>query len=196
MKDGDFRYIEETHSYFLGDRRLIGVSEVIQAGGLKNFAGIPKAVLEHARARGVAIHAACQYLDENDLDWATVRGTEIEPYVVAWQKFTTETGMTFEEIEVPHFNAALGIAGRPDRKAVWNGKRGLVDLKSYKPDPVTGIQLAGYQEMTFDESEPIFRIGVGLDKKGKYKVVSFGDRTDRQVFLSCLAIAKRQQGVA
>lgn len=196
MSEGEFRFEEIDHAYFLGDRRLIGVSEVIQAGGLKNFAGIPKAVLEHARARGVAIHAACQFLDENDLDWATVRGTEIEPYVVAWQKFTQDTGIKFEEIEVAHYNAALGIAGRPDRKGVLNGRRGLVDLKSYKPDSVTGVQLAGYREMTFDEEEPIFRIGVGLDKKGKYKVVNFGDRADRQVFLSCLEIAKRKRGVA
>jgi hypothetical protein len=67
-----FRFEPETHSYFLGKTRLIGVSEAIQSAGLKDFSRIAPDVLEHARQRGTAVHAACHFLDEGDLDWATV----------------------------------------------------------------------------------------------------------------------------
>jgi hypothetical protein len=98
----EFRFDKADHSYWLGKTRLIGVSDAIQAAGLKDFSRIAPDVLEHARQRGTAVHAACHFLDEGDLNWATV-SPEIEPYVRAWERFKKETGVELLEIEKPDY---------------------------------------------------------------------------------------------
>jgi hypothetical protein len=143
MMDLKFRFDPSDHSYYLGDRRLIGVSEAIQTAGLKDFSRIDPTVLERAEQRGTAVHAACHYLDDGDLNWATV-SPEIEPYVRAWERFKKETGVELLGIEKPLFHATLGFAGTPDRVVNLYPHKGIIDLKTYAPDAVTGIQLAGY----------------------------------------------------
>lgn len=190
--DLKFRFDPSDHSYYLGDRRLIGVSEAIQTAGLKDFSRIDPTVLERAQQRGTAVHSACQYLDEGDLDWATV-SPEIEPYVRAWERFKKETGVELLGIEKPLFHATLGFAGTPDRVVNLYPHKGIIDLKTYAPDAVTGIQLAGYSYLEFGP-QPTWdapkRWGLWLKDDGKYSLSEFTDRGDEAVFLSCLTIAK------
>ena len=187
-----FRFDPADHSYHLGDNRLIGVSEAIQAAGLKDFSRIAPDVLEHARQRGTAVHAACHFLDEGDLDWATV-STEIEPYARAWERFKADTGVQIIEIEKPRYHATIGLAGTPDRVVILGGKKGIIDLKTYKPDVVTGVQLAAYSYLefgpqpTWDEPK---RFGLWLKDDGKYSLTEYTDRGDEAAFMSCLTITK------
>ncbi len=187
-----FRFEPETHSYFLGKNRLIGVSEAIQAAGLKDFSQIAPDVLEHARQRGTAVHAACHFLDEGDLDWATV-SPEIEPYVRAWERFKKETGVELIEIEKPKFHATLGFAGTPDRVVNLYPHKGIIDLKTYKPDLVTGVQLSSYSYLNFGP-QPTWdapkRWGLWLKDDGKYSLTEYTDRSDERIFLACLDICK------
>jgi hypothetical protein len=187
-----FRFDPADHSYHLGDKRLIGVSEAIQAAGLNDFSRIAPDVLEHARHRGTAVHAACHYLDEGDLDWSTV-SPEIEPYVRAWERFKSDTGVIISEIEHPRYHATLGFAGTPDRMVRFGGHSGTIDLKTYKPDSVTGVQLAAYSYLEFGP-QPTWdapkRWGLWLKDDGKYSLTEFTDRGDEAVFMACLTIAK------
>jgi hypothetical protein len=128
--DLKFRFDPSDHSYYLGDRRLIGVSEAIQTAGLKDFSRIDPTVLERAEQRGTAVHAACHYLDDGDLNWATV-SPEIEPYVRAWERFKKETGVELLEIEKPRYHATLGFAGTPDSVVNLYPHKGIIDLKTY-----------------------------------------------------------------
>jgi hypothetical protein len=192
MMDLKFRFDPSDHSYYLGDRRLIGVSEAIQTAGLKDFSRIDPTVLERAQQRGTAVHSACQYLDEGDLDWATV-SPEIEPYVRAWERFKKETGVELLGIEKPLFHATLGFAGTPDRVVNLYPHKGIIDLKTYAPDAVTGIQLAGYSYLELGQQSPLDapkRWGLWLKDDGRYSLTQYTDRGDEAVFMSCLTIAK------
>ena len=188
-----FRFVPETHEYFLGDRRLISVTEAMDAVGLTDFSMIKPDVLEHARQRGTAVHQACHFLDEGDLDWATV-SPEIEPYVRAWERFKADTGITLVEIEKPRYHATLGLAGTPDRVVILGGKKGIIDLKTYDPDENTGVQLAGYSFLEFGP-QPIYdvpeRWGLWLKDDGRYKLTPpYTDRGHEAVILAALVIAK------
>lgn len=191
INDGDFRFDPETHSYFLGERRLIGVTEAIQAAGLTDFSCIDPAVLDRAAERGKAVHAACHYLDEGDLDWGTV-STEIEPYVRAWEKFRFDVPVEWSDVENPLYHATSGLAGTPDRISTLPGKT-VTDIKTYRPNEVTGIQLAAYSFLRFGP-QPAFdvpkRWGVWLKDDGKYILTEFKDRGDEAVFMAALTIAK------
>lgn len=190
--DLKFRFDPSDHSYYLGDRRLIGVSEAIQTAGLKDFSRIDPTVLERAQQRGTAVHSACQYLDEGDLDWATV-SPEIEPYVRAWERFKKETGVELLEIETPGYDATLGFAGTPDRIVRFGPMSGTIDLKTYKPNDVTGIQLSAYSILRFGLQPSLNaakRWGLWLKDDGKYQLTEFTDRGDEAVFMACLIIAK------
>lgn len=191
----EFRFDETDHSYYFRGRRLIGVSEAIGAAGLKSFSRVDPEVLEHARQRGIAVHSACQDLDEGVLDWGAV-SDEAEPYVRAWEKFKTDTGIVFTEIEKPLYHATYEIAGRPDRIVQLNGLRGVVDIKTYKGDAVTGVQLAAYSLLRFGPQtyDPPQRWAVWLKSDGKYVMDRFEDRGDEAVFMACLTIAKFKGG--
>ncbi len=188
-----FRFVPETHEYFLGDRRLISVTQSMDAVGLTDFSRVPPDVLEHARQRGTAVHQATHFLDEGDLDWATV-SPEIEPYVRAWELFKADTGVTLLEIERPRYHATLGFAGTPDRVVVLGGKRGIIDLKTYAPDENTGVQLSGYSFLEFGP-QPAYdepkRWGLWLKDDGKYSLSKpYENRGDEAVFLGALTVAK------
>jgi hypothetical protein len=187
-----FRFDPSDHSYYLGDRRLIGVSEAIQAAGLKDFSRIDPTVLERAQQRGTAVHLACHYLDDGDLDWSTV-SPEIEPYVRAWERFKADTGLIINETEHPRYHATLGFAGTPDRLVTLGGHNGTLDLKTYKPDDAVGIQLGAYSYLGYGP-QPSFnapkRWGLWLKDDGKYKMTEFTDRGDEAVFMAALTIAK------
>lgn len=187
-----FRFDSADHSYWLGKNRLIGVSEAIQDAGLKDFSQISPDVLEHARQRGIAVHAACHYLDDGDLNWATV-SPEIEPYIRAWERFKKETGVELLGIEKPIYHATLGFAGTPDRVVNLYPHKGIIDLKTFNPERVTGVQLAAYSYLEFGP-QPAFdapkRWGLWLKDDGKYSLNPYTDRGDEAVFLACLTVAK------
>lgn len=195
MNDGmgeKFTFDHVDHSYWLGQTRLIGISEAIKAAGLNDFSMIDPDVLERAAQRGRAVHAACHYLDDDDLDWATV-SPEIEPYVRAWERFKAETGVELLEIETPRCHATLGFAGTPDRIVRFGPHVGTIDLKTFKPGEVTGVQLAGYSYLKFGPQPFVNapkRWGLWLKDDGKYGLTEYTDRGDEAVFMACLTIAK------
>lgn len=196
---GGFRFDAETHTYWHGKTRLLGVSEIIAAAGLKSFDGIAPEVLEKARQRGIDVHAACRYLIEGDLDWATV-STEVEPYVRAWERFRLDVGTAGFEIvenETPVYCPDFGAAGTPDLVFRINGGEGILDLKTYQPDAVTGVQTAGYAEIKYGGRPPanLRRWGLWLKDNGKYSLTEYKAATDSTIFYSALAIAnfKRRQ---
>lgn len=192
INDGTFRFDDETHSYFLGDRRLIGVTEAIKEAGLQDFSKIDPSVLARAAERGKAVHLACHYLDDDDLEWGTV-SAEIAPYVRAWERFKDDTGVILNAVESPRWNATYGFAGTPDREVILNGKKGTIDLKTYKPDDVTGVQLAAYSFLAYG-TQPSYdapkRWGLWLKDDGKYALTEFEDRGDLDMFMACLKLTK------
>lgn len=187
-----FVYLDETHEYFLDGKRLVSVTEAIRESGLSDFSNINHDVLKHAQERGIAVHRATHYLDEGDLDWATV-SPEIEPYVRAWERFKADTGVIINETEQPLYHATMGFAGTPDRIIQLNGQAGTLDIKTYDPDNTTGMQLAGYSYLRFGPQRVYNtpkRWGLWLKNDGRYSLKEYEDRGDEAVFMACVTIAK------
>lgn len=194
-EQGQFVFDKFTHTYWLGNRQLVGVSEAIKAAGIeRDFSRVKPDVLENARKLGTYVHAACQYLDEGDLNWETV-SPDIEPYVRAWEKFKKDKlgESKWLGIEKPLYHATLGFAGTPDRIVQGVGFYSVIDIKTYQPDDITALQLAGYSFLRFGPQPGLYgpkRWGLCLKDNGLYSLEEYTDGGDESVFLSCLTIAK------
>ena len=145
--------------------------------GLGNGIG-PNAALNHAAERGQAVHDACWFLDNDDLDEDSL-DEEIKPYVAAYRKFREESNIEIMEIETPRvgFNGKIAFAGRPDRIVrVPLGRRWSVpsplDIKTtVDMAPAVGVQLAGYAAL-LDNSVGLLRplLALQLKADGTYRL--------------------------
>ena len=138
-----------THRYTKGERRVYSVTQVIDRGGLgADFSMVPEARMREATQRGRWVHDAVQFLDEGDLDDATVPG-HIAGYVEAYRSFRGDTGYEPIACEVRLYSPTYGYAGTPD-KIGWLGPwRILLDVKtplSLAAGPVL-LQLAAYEHL-------------------------------------------------
>ena len=147
--------------------------------GLGNGVG-PNAVLSHAAERGQAVHDACWFLDNDDLDEDSL-DPEIVPYVAAYRKFREESNIEIVEIETPRvgFHGKIVFAGRPDRIVRVRSKRGIwllpspLDIKTtVDMAPAVGVQLAGYAELLGGKpglaGQSLF--GLQLKEDGSYRL--------------------------
>lgn len=182
---------EEDHTYWLGERRLPSVSEVLAP--VQNFDGIPESVLERKSAIGKAAHLACQIIDEGDDVDPDSLDPVVEPYVDAWRLFVAENKPSFEIIERQLFDETLGYAGTPDRYGSMHGAKWVLDLKTVVTiSQATALQTVAYRKLIapcVNEREPLIKRGaVQLMPNGRYKLHEFKDTADWAVFQSLLNI--------
>src|SRR5678815_6136686 len=90
---------KELHVYRYGDRLVPSVTEILKGAGLVD----DRWFTEQGRWRGSAIHNACWYDDQNDLNEASTN-EECMGHVAAWRKFRREVGFTAAQIEEPVYN--------------------------------------------------------------------------------------------
>jgi hypothetical protein len=99
---------EEDHSFWLGDRRLPSVTQI-----LSNF--IPRFQCDvWYLERGKAVHKATEFYDKGTLDPESV-DPQIEGYVRAWIKFREDYHFTPDFIEHKTHHPIYGYAGIIDR---------------------------------------------------------------------------------
>lgn len=180
-----FRFEKESHKYFFGDQELPSVTRVLIGAGLIDT----QWYTEVGRARGSAIHIACQFDDEGDLDEETL-DPAVAPYLEAWRAFRKDTGFEPTETEQPSFDAIRGYAGTPDRIGRRGNKKSVVDIKSGGKHPAYQIQLAAYANL---QLEPMSyeRLQVRLQGDGKYFCDMFPKSefmADLNIFLSGLNV--------
>ena len=148
----EIEFQEEPHTYTLAGLRLPSVTEIIRTVLGDRFGRVDEAVRERARVRGKLVHKACQYLDEDELDWEQwnefdrqrwVNGEElILPRVLSYKWWRHETG--FVPIDNEKIVYTPEFAGTLDKKGVLFGRMTIIDLKSGEVDQATGLQTAGY----------------------------------------------------
>ena len=125
------------HRYYLDGHRLPSNTEIIKAAGLID----DRWFTPESRDRGTAVHQACHFLCENDLDWATVRPDYV-PYVEACADFLRTSGFISERNEFPTWSDA-GYATTPDDMGQLNGFRSLINWKTGSISKWVGLQLTG-----------------------------------------------------
>lgn len=176
----EFLYNDDQHVYTLDGRPLPSSTGILKAQGFIDTTWYN----EDARLRGTYCHLACHLYDKGTLDYDALDDA-LKPYLDGYIRFIEETGFQVVESEVPRYHPQYLYAGTPDKTGAMNGADALVDLKTGVIQPWTALQLASY-EMFFDG--PMKRFGVQLTDDGKYKMIPFTDRNDRNIFLSALAI--------
>lgn len=182
---------EEDHTYWLGERRLPSVSEVLVP--VQNFDGIPESVLERKSAIGKAAHFACQIIDEGDEVDPDSLDPVVAPYVDGWRRFIDENKPTFEIIEQSLHDETLGYAGTPDRYGTLRGEKWVLDIKTVVTiSPATALQTVAYRKLIasrVSEREPLIKRGaVQLLPNGRYKLHEFKEPSDWAVFQSLLNV--------
>lgn len=189
--DPEFRVDPDRHEYWHGTARLPSVTETIAHLG-DGLAGIPPAVLEHARQRGTAVHAAIQYHHEGDLVMESL-DTEIVPYFEAWLRFVEETGFRVLGAEQPMMSRTYRYAGTPDAWGEMGGDLWLPDLKTTATmAPKVAVQTSAYQRLLHENTNrKARRAGLQLRADGTYRFHPYApadDARDFSVFMAALTV--------
>ncbi len=159
------------------------VTQVLGSVGFNDWMEfIPSSVLDRARDRGQAVHAACHYLDEGDLDWDTL-DPEVRPYVEYYQQWREFSSFEPIALETPMINPRLGFSGTPDKVGYIGGDLAIMDPKTGEKAPeAVGVQLFGYSEL----------IGFPF----KCRLLSLQLRKDRKPLLTEFTLADQMETLA
>ncbi len=189
------------HVYTWKGARVPSVTEIIGAALGDAFGAAPEGVLEYAKARGRAVHRACELDSRGELDEATV-APEIAPYLEAWRAFRRNYPFNVVASERPLYHQALGFAGTPDVICESPAWWAVIDIKSGLGGLRAQLQTAAYLEMAREhykavDGKPARRFVLRLQANGRPALVECKRAGDWRDFLSCLNVYRlRQQEAA
>lgn len=140
------KFYEDGHIYEYNGQVVPSVSELLRFMSREVYSDINKYVLDHAAARGTAVHAATQELDASgtvDCDH------EIAGYIKAYAKFLREHDAGWANIEKAFAHPAMLYAGTIDRSGLLDGFSSIVDIKTNSAikKPLVKAQLNGYKTL-------------------------------------------------
>lgn len=177
----EFQFDKDRHIYTLDGRILPSVTQVLECVGMIDT----RYFTDFHRFRGSAVHAACHYLDEYDLDWDSVE-PQFVPYIKAYERFKEESGFMPETIEQPKHCPVWRFAGTPDRVGLLNGRRVVIDLKNVSYLPAYAIQTAAYAWLSGRAELP--RFTVHLKPDATYKLHPENNAADLDEFFAALRV--------
>lgn len=188
----DLTFEAEKHEYRWDGEVVPSVTKILAP--LNDFDRIPFDVLEFARERGSAVHAAISLAQADDLDEDSLDPV-IVPYVEGWRLFMAETGFQPEEWERPLYHPRYRYAGTFDAVGMLGKTRAVVDFKTGLEVPLSvGPQLAAYQQLINTERQgrnPVLaRYACQLTGEGGYRLEQFTRPDDWVAFQSLLNLWK------
>jgi len=200
---------KETHRYELDGQVVPSVTGILKASGLIDFSRIPPSILEDARERGAAVHAAIHFVNEKDLDVEGFRRDfpKYAGYLNAWLAFCEQRHFVAVLNEHRIASRHMRVAGTLDCLGLLDGEAVLVDFKTGSPqDVAANLQTAAYlmmaHEWAKDDAElaaffrlhlVVKRYAVRLKKDGTFAVESYTAPTDARQFKT---LVEAQQIVA
>lgn len=180
-----------THTYRLDGRVVRSVTQLIAQLYRGAFDNIPEAILDRKRDIGVAVHAATELIDADDLDEASV-DPAIAGYLEAYRKFLRVEKPEWSMSETQLGHPTLGYAGTLDRAGLVRDSISIVDIKTVVTlHPAIGVQLAGYdilRQHAHSTPMPAKRYALQLRPDGTYKLVPYAHADDYKVFLSIVSL--------
>jgi len=171
---------EATHTYTLNGVVTPGVSDVLVAGGVidKSF------YTENKRSFGSKVHKASQFLDEGDIALAELH-PKIALYLNDWEIVKDEHKIEMLAIEKPIGSAIWRVCGKPDRLALVDGEKAILDIKTGESEAWHPLQMAGYEAILGPGWR---RIAVHLKGDSRPRLREYKDKADVNIFLSALAV--------
>ena len=184
MLNGEIKFLDEDHSYWLGEKRLPSVTQLMKP--LFDFEWINKEVLERKSAIGSAVHKATEIFDLG-LQFESDLHPLVQPYFEAYQKFTDEIKPTWQGIEERVHNKSLGYAGTLDRFGVIQGEESLLDIKCVATVSAGAfVQCSAYAEARGNPNAKRFALQLKPDGKFELHESKAAHREDFGVFISCI----------
>ena len=186
-----FRFLPDTHEYFLGERRLESVTEILGASGIADY----RFSNEGATTRGRYVHTATEMIDRGTLDWEILDGT-LRPYCEAYRHFIEDKRPEILLSEKPMYHPTLLFAGTPDRVMRMDDTIILPDLKSGAPTRATAVQVSAYRELVAVSEGIICRklFSLHLKNNGKYQLSEPINTMDAKrlfnIFLAALTVER------
>lgn len=184
----DLQFDEQTHTYTVGGVRVPSVTEVLKP--LQCFDGIAEEVLERKRDLGSRVHAATQFLDEDDLDESSIE-PDVAPYLRAYTRFLAGTGARVV-LNEQRVYSALGYAGTLDRLVEIKREQWLIDYKTCLSVPLSvGPQTAAYLRALLAERPDLLhtkRAALLLRRDGTFRFKPLTGSDDWSAFMACLAL--------
>lgn len=184
----NFIFNAEKHEYTVDGVVIPSNTQILKAEGFLDYSKIPVGVLEASQKFGSAVHRTTEYndksiLNEDELD------DNLRPPLEAWRNFNKDYRTEITLIEAMLYSKIWWFAGMLDRIVAIDGESTLVEIKTpYEISDTTALQTAGY-EILVEENLDIKiknRLVVQLLPDGQYKVTSFKEKMDRNVFLSAV----------
>lgn len=168
------------------------------AGLAPEYADIPPAVLERARNRGIAVHAACEAMDKDEpLPPLT---DEVKPYVNAYTQFRYDTGLAVIATEEPLHHPHLLYGGIPDLIGTLNKSNAVLDRKSTVDvnHTAVSVQTAAYRGAwnALHPTQPAQdTYALHLRRDGTYRLHRYDADEAWSIFMAALSIwrFKRRQ---
>jgi len=190
----NFRFDAENHEYFLDDRRLESVTEILERSGIADY----RFSNEEAMLRGTYVHTATEMIDRGTLDWETLDPI-LRPYCEAYQRFIEDKRPEILTSEKPMWHPAHFYAGTPDRVALMDGIVSLIDLKTGIPNRATAIQIAAYRELIRMNDGIVCRKSFSLHLRddGTYRLDALpGGVHEYNIFLAALTVVRWKKEAA
>jgi hypothetical protein len=192
MSRDSFEFDPESHRYRLNGVGIPGISFVLENTGFVDKTWFRP---EHAD-RGHAVHAACLYLIQGDLDWGTVH-PDILPRVKGFEEFWRGMQPLIPVVllaEKPLYSTVYQFAGTPDLVIETRVGVKVIDIKTGKAGLAAKLQTAA-QSVLVEERLGVKvgeRYALELPEEGGYRLVKHDDRGDKTMFLNGLAMVNRR----
>lgn len=183
-------YRDSDHTYWNGAREVPGVTTVLKSAAVSDdYSAVPEDVLERARERGVAVHAAIDLSAADLLNHADLP-FEAMGYLDGWIKFLTDTKFVVHDTEKLVYHPLYGYAGRGDLFGSFpKAGNATIDVKAtYAIPHSVGPQTAAYDAAYWKPTDKSKRYCLQLKSDGTYKLEPQTDPTDLRVFLAALTI--------
>ena len=191
------------HVYRVDGAPVPSVTELLEAAGISpDYSKVNPAVLQHARRRGLHVDLCCDLDDADDLDFSSVH-PEAVGYVQAWQAFKADYGYRPLASQVLLYHPSYGYAGTADSVGELGGYVTVAERKATARMAASyALQTAGYACDGLQTAppgggrlEPVqwgtpARLGVHLQRSGRYELVPYDDPDDLSAWLGVVALAR------
>lgn len=163
--NNDLVFIEESHEYFLGLKRLPSVSEIMKPLTEVSMSAVPPHILEKARDRGIGVHQAIEDYIKFD-----VFTEELADYLDQYILMTIENDLQVIECELRltdgEYAGTLDLIVKDAKNDLW-----VVDTKTtYSIAKYIGVQFAAYDWLATYNGFKIKGCKVFHLKKDSYKL--------------------------
>lgn len=189
---------EPTHRYAFAGRDCVSVTTALASAGLVDRLWFTTADAE----RGQRVHAAIRLLHRGALRDQHL-DAEITPFVIAYQKFLSDSALIVDASEERVCDPVLMCAGTLDvRGRFLDARTGrpepfidVVDVKTGQVPPWAGYQTAGYVRLLPPHVwRHCRRWALRLTDDGRYQLTQRRGRNDERVFLAAVTIAQARLG--